>query len=878
MPSTEFEQATITTRRREAANLIGHFYRQKKALQASYFAIRAKFQDYRDQKSNLSAQAHEKILDDILQLDKKYLKNIMTYHLKTEMILKRKLIVRQSKNFNEMIHQHVQASNYHLIDFHHPDFVQHLFGAFYLSLLNMNDMISIKLIYDALLCFRRGQLPEKASQELKRYHITQGPFKPESIDYWFKKHSQALEQKLLESSHPEKYHYYTLAMEATHIEFFLFECLKKNFIPPYFSKLLLAYIQQKEPNCEDISNIAIQYLKKQDSNLQEKLIAQLFDNKRPRVSLKEKDSILFLIAVEQIQSQFPSIIAQPNDKNLIEFIIPSIDCLNIMQDILHGKEAVYPCGVVGKQTPKLIRAFDEIPSLSAGQKLSPAQENLKALYPISQTFDGPRRPVEITYPNIPSLDNPHDFKPHDFMLLWHDLFHAWRSGSNYKRMIRKLRLLHDEKFGYSTHSSSGMSPAIWTLTDMDTSTGLIYRERETINAYFLSFQVLIEQMVYQSKEPHQPENYLFIIAYVKNPSQWEPLPFIKTLKAIAPKLQHNPAPSLQKFYETYLEVFNYNSLRPVACFFEIYLACVLKPQANLEIKILENLSDEICQNIFQWQQDGIEFKDESYQSCMQMLGLSRDLVSNLEHPHLVFIGLTLYLIVKHPEVSIPADMLLAYFDDQAEMGLEILCRFNHQYLQAWVQVLLNPNEHIPELFFIIILEQDLTFILWNEIHQHPHHPIQWQINCIQDEHYIYHEDHAEYLFQLYQAAIEHELPYQKLEFLLLQSQQGFVKLIQQARPELLNSFIDQIKHADIDIKKQIFFGYFDETYYILKKQIRVPDQVILELCQKFPKQSSQLLNTPLTEPQRSPSLFQHSKTEAAAAEKCSCFCIPWLSF
>lgn len=842
MPNIEFDQVTMTTRRREAANTFTHFYRQKKALQPIYLCIKEKLQTYRLRKDSISAAQKQKILQEIQQLDRSYTKSIQRFQAKAKMIRQRKLVVMQSSAFNDMIQTHVSTSNYHLIDYHHPNFVQHLFGAFELSLINMNDMISIKSIYDALLCFHHGHLPAEPAKSLERNQLPEGQFQAQSIEYWTRNHSQKLQKALSSTEHPEKYHYYTIGLDEIYTDYLVFEMLWQNFRPYYFRELLFAYINRKGPEFRRVLIAARNYLHTYAPCYKMELLRQLFGERPPHLEPKEKDSILFFIAVEQLDTQMPSILIIPHGKHLIEFIIPSMDYFNLIQGILHGQEAVYPCGVVGKQSPRLIRAFDEIPSIPPGQALTEAQKTLVRLYPIAQTFETSRRPVEITYPNIPYEDNPHDFRPYDFMLLWHDLFHAWRSGSNFKKIIRELRLLHDEKLGYSSHQHRGMSPTIWNLTDMDTSAGLLYRNKVTLDSFFSSFKLFIEQMVFKFYDIHHPENYLFLFDLVKNPSRWEPLPFIHQIETAGALLERFPDVEFEKFYNTYLDVNAYIQEHGDACFFEVYLSCILKPTHPFEIKVLQALSDEICHTLFTWGPYEITFQDAFYHQGLESLIFPRSLKKSLGDEKKFLMYLSVYLQLNHG-LDIPQEEFLTYFTTLGEAGFHLLSRLNHTNLEAFIIILFAKDEIIPKIFFQIIIEQDLLTVLWSQLLTFPENPILWQLACLQESHYTLQPQHIDYLVDVYQKAMKQCLPTHILEFTLLESPEGFAQLIRQEKPKWLESFIHASKHFPMDVKRHIFYNDFNEIYYIIKHSIPLNEDDILKLIQKYPVATQSLLKT-----------------------------------
>ena len=120
----------------------------------------------------------------------------------------------------------IKNHQYDRIPYAHPDFTRHLFATFHADLITMNEMITAKLMYESLICFNKGQIPD--SPQFKKYRLSDeaGPFRPEKeIENWKELETNQL-NTMIAKANQDIYHYYTIDLPHHHIVGFLYFTLK----------------------------------------------------------------------------------------------------------------------------------------------------------------------------------------------------------------------------------------------------------------------------------------------------------------------------------------------------------------------------------------------------------------------------------------------------------------------------------------------------------------------------------------------------------------------------------------------------------------------------------------------------------------------------
>ncbi len=171
----------------------------------------------------------------------------------------------------------------------------------------------------------------------------------------------------------------------------------------------------------------------------------------------QRENIIFLHKLLALDEQTPSIEISPefDEKDsttpLLCMVNLTVTSAIQLQSIIHGKDTTFPLFVA---SPPPLSLFAETlcnPEFFAKSEC---------------------RPVELSYRGIKRAEEYHSFKIDSYFAMWHDfLFHCFRNGANpHKPLIRYLVKFLQTLKGYV------MSSWIWTLCDMDTNGGLIYRK------------------------------------------------------------------------------------------------------------------------------------------------------------------------------------------------------------------------------------------------------------------------------------------------------------------------------------------------------------------------------------------------------------------
>ncbi|NDH09303.1 MAG: hypothetical protein EBY16_06770 [Gammaproteobacteria bacterium] len=544
-------------------------------------------------------------------------------------------------------------NDYREIDYADKHFTQRLFAALRLGIITTNQMMTAKLMYESLICFNKGKLPENLGQFFQRFEFNSfGPYEPFYISHWNDAESMQFELELARRKSVEAYHYYTIDLARHQAIGFLYYGIDRGIKKDHFTRLLDEYIYKLELRRDEKKSIRAlitaykdspndsqdeykqrlkDFILKQEPTL-ENFLQRRYDSLNEEQTLGltyeefkvEINSVLFLVSLYAVDCQIPCLCISPSgEESLLSFVLPTIDSLNMLQKIAHGEEATFPQPVIGQLTPRMIRAFDEVPACK-GKELSRSQELLKALHPNAVKLKAPSRPIELTYPGVEKTANPHGADCHDFLLSWHDLFHAWRNGSNYKEFIRQLRQLHDEKLGFAVRVDA-MSKVLWELTDVDFSVGQVFRENSSttvLNEYMMA--AILKKAGIDFTQPSD-DNYLFLYSVCQSAEAWGK-PFSIDLANL--HSAHDRGEQFNQMCYKLADMKKYMAAHPRATVVEVILHDLLKP-GEKEDEILLNVLDKAkLTTIFYWSKNsGLYFKDE-FREQLNWLGINPQLRNN----------------------------------------------------------------------------------------------------------------------------------------------------------------------------------------------------------------------------------------------------------
>lgn len=436
----------------------------------------------------------------------------------------------------------VSSENYHELNFNHPDFNRLIFLALRKNQINAKQLLTIKLLYEAQMAFNEMDIAITAADDkntLRRHSIKENnnsPFSPFEIVYVKTKEKKRIIENLRKEKSFEP-HYYTIDFLKVQEVFLLTSVLEQGYMAswalPYFDAYCNKHFSADKGNDLDAFLAKIKNYDKKDK---EWLINQLqksapditFDSKDNE---KHKDSMKFLVSIKNVNSKIPSIAISPlhhkDDEKTVSFcfVIPTTETIEFLQEAIFENEAVYLQPVLGQETTKMIRAMDEVPFATNTNQSSEVVDLLKTLYPSAKNLEKPSRPIEITHPDVAKTDYPHGYDCYDFLLTWHDVFHAWRSSENYKNIIRHLRHVFDDRGGIA-NKKSGMSKSIWQLTDIDFSAGWVARANGLLGQpnlfnYLTGLVNIFERVGFDFNfNARNDTNLLLLYDMAKNKDQW----------------------------------------------------------------------------------------------------------------------------------------------------------------------------------------------------------------------------------------------------------------------------------------------------------------------------------------------------------------------
>lgn len=433
-----------------------------------------------------------------------------------------------------------KEGKYHEVDYAHPEFVRSLFAACRLDKIAKNDLMMFKFIHDLLLAFNYDLAPQENTLALLSQH-----FPVNDNDY-------CLIVQAIGMWDEEKQHILRKAIAQNTSNKLFFYCIG---LPDHLAIMLIRLFLGSDKQLSNLSEIATLFvyqfaqakqkpyflnLLRNLSDITEEQRLELFEffyqlerSQSHRYSAVEEGTneqdMLFLAAIIKVYSRFPCLSPSSNNglpgKPLLNYILPTIELEALIQSILYDENAIEAFPILGRLTCKLIRAMYDVPVARSQNIRSPALEKLARLYPMTVQLNGPARPIELTYPNVKRLIAPHGYYCRDFWLERHDCFHVWRSSSNPKLLLFYLRNLLDNVYGFSL-KNSGMSKALWALTDMDYSFGMAIRsqhsddEIEPFTAYVFTGLLTVLKSMGCDFSCSKEINALLLFDMIKNHGHW----------------------------------------------------------------------------------------------------------------------------------------------------------------------------------------------------------------------------------------------------------------------------------------------------------------------------------------------------------------------
>lgn len=421
----------------------------------------------------------------------------------------------------------ITAGQWLQLNFRDPEFERNIYKALRLNQINTDQLALALLLHKAQIEFKNDR--ETSISPIKQYSFLDptGPYQPSTIKYFFydnlKKFRQALDA-LPESDRC----YFTVNFSRIREVAFLYDTLssprlrysplqyinKQTHLTPERKKELHDFINQLSIPAE-AENAATQlknFLQENEPDLADFLnwkhdgvLHQSYNE-----CYKDRSSSLFLIKILEVGEQNPSFVISPDydesnpNSPLFAFVIPTIPALSALQHAAHGEDTTLPYFVAGCIPTRLIGDLDEHPELFESKQQS--------------------RPIELVHPDLVRNAKPHGASCHDFLLTWHDLFHAWRNGAcMFKPFIRHLRHVLAEK-GFD------MSKNIYELVDLDMSSH-VYRYYKAINYFHQDvFNITLINLMLKKANPdffNKPnaldDHLLIFIDMIINKTQWKEL-------------------------------------------------------------------------------------------------------------------------------------------------------------------------------------------------------------------------------------------------------------------------------------------------------------------------------------------------------------------
>ena len=551
---------------------------------------------------------------------------------------------------SQEIARSIKALRYEDLNFSLPEFTLHLFSALRANLITMNEMMTAKLMYESLESFKHSGF--------KRHVMgsSGSPYQPSNnIIIWGAKEDSALKN---EEASNRLYYVFDLPryMHAGFLYYYLENVTQYSDEEIEKLKLMLrAYFNfsQDQLGEEDLISAEEEIDGFSDKTITEDLRelivntkhgAEFFKKERfSRFDLsakKEIDDIKF-IAASGFDSMFPFFCFSTSDPTRLSMALPTVDAFNTLNRIAYQEEALLPIAAIGPgEATRSVRANDELPTLTA---LTETQILLKILYPTAATLKQAARNVEIPIEGIPCAKDPHKLSLSKFMLMAHDFFHVLNSSMQFKAYFRMLRLIHDEKGGFS-ESKSGMSKSLWILTDLpfdaiERRCLLLGRVR----TFCLKRLELLKEVGFDFSIKND-NNYLLLHYEYHHVDQWASMflgqPLQKVLQDVRDIEQFNPDMKgfLSHMREEKSKLAAYLSERSQASVVEFILQDLLDPATRNTGGAISFLVEHAqLEKIFTWTaNDGLYFKKEVYEkNNLSAMGVNRKLRSTENTPQVL---------------------------------------------------------------------------------------------------------------------------------------------------------------------------------------------------------------------------------------------------
>lgn len=544
------------------------------------------------------------------------------------------LLEPQDDGFYEHLNYCLKSSNYHKVHLNHPNFTRRLYGAVRSNILDINQFLMLQLLREMLTCFHSGILPQDAETKLEKFslHDQHGPLNIEKeISYWNQNHSNWFDFLINHPKYKNDMHYYAFKLPIRFLLSFFYYALKSPGQDNKYLDLLDSFIRhhavdrmRKEQALREIEHLKHKF----DSILQQKLQKYLLDEfesyREPPIfptknRLINADSMRILATLFKLNTQIPSICVQDHH---FYFILININALNQIQRILHPSESIMPTPCLGTISTRMIRAYDEIPEQRKHKKqLTDSQLILQRMFPHVNLFKQSSRPIESLHPEVKYNDKPHGYHTYPFLLMWHDIFHSWRSGCHYKGIIRNMRTIFDEGGGL-TKKPTIMSKMIWSLTDMDFGFSVDYRMNHRFNNPENQLQYYSNILLWFLFSNIQKDNAYLYFYHLFKPNGPEIFNFmgldIQHLDRYLHQIRLSHAQNLydnidfiQKFQN---KIKVYLSENPDAHFMEVYLFCIFEPYFPINSSIIQFFRSRDYSNYFQWKKnDGIHFSKKFFE-------------------------------------------------------------------------------------------------------------------------------------------------------------------------------------------------------------------------------------------------------------------------
>ena len=525
----------------------------------------------------------------------------------------------------------IKELRYEDLNFSLPEFTLHLFSALRANLITMNEMMTAKLMYESLSCFKHKKFQRKMlTNSSESYHPSK------TILSW-----GAKEEAELQDESARNRLYYTFELPRYVHAGFLYYALE-NIAQGYDNEIkalqlmLHAYFKfsKKQFNEEDWFFVqeSIQSLSEKvgAEELQEFIVSTVdgrlffknvllssYDNQ----ARKKIDDLKFMAATT-FEARFPFFCFASDDPTRLCVALPTLDTFNTIFRIAFKEEAVLPIAAIGPgEDTRQIRAYGELPGLT---KFTQTQALFKSLYPIAADLERSSRNVEIPVEGIPRTKNPHNLELSNFMLMGHDLFHVFNSSMQFKKFHYMLRQLHDEKGGFA-ENKSGMSKALWKLTDLSFyPLEMICLSTNQIKNFYLKRLESLKDVDFDFSKKND-NNYLLLHDEYHHPDQWASVFLGKTLGEVLEEVKsiegYNPEliDFLKNMREEKNKVSAYLQGNPSASVVEFILQDLMGP-------FVRSLSLE---KVFTWTpNEGLYFKKEIYvKNNLSALGVNRKLRS-----------------------------------------------------------------------------------------------------------------------------------------------------------------------------------------------------------------------------------------------------------